>query len=160
MSVEPAAFMSYARFNDQHDNGQVTQFRERLSGEVQAQTGKEFPIFQDRNDISWGQAWQKRIDETLDTVTLLVAIITPSFFHSQKCREEVERFLEREHKLGRYDLILPVYYVSSPELDEPARRDADALARVLASRQFADWRELRFEPFNSPVVCKALAQLA
>ena len=160
MSVQPAAFMSYSRFNDQHDNGQLTQFRERLSGEVQMQTGKEFPIFQDRNDIAWGQAWQQRINETLDTVTLLVAIITPSFFHSHACREEVERFLEREHKLGRQDLILPVYYVSTPELDEPARRDADGLAQVLASRQFADWRELRFEPFTSPVVCKAIAQLA
>ena len=31
---------------------------------------------------------------------------------------------------------------------------------MLASRQFADWRELRFEPFTSPVVRKAVAQLA
>lgn len=160
MSVQPAAFMSYARFNDQHDNGRLTQFRERLSGEVQTQTGKEFPIFQDRKDIVWGQAWQQRINATLETVTLLIAIITPSFFESDACREEVERFLGREHKLGRQDLILPVYYVSTPELDEPARRDADRLARVLASRQFTDWRDLRFEPFTSPVVCKAIAQLA
>ena len=34
------------------------------------------------------------------------------------------------------------------------------MARVLASRQFADWRELRFEPFTSPLVRKAIAQLA
>ena len=25
------------------------------------------------------------------------------------------------------------------------------MARVLAARQFADWRELRFEPFTSPL---------
>ena len=157
MSGQPAAFMSYARFDDQHDDGQLTQFRERLSAEVRVQTGEQFPIFQDRNDISWGQNWQKRIDQTLDAVTLLLVIITPGFFRSFACRAEVERFLARERELGRDDLILPVYYVSTPELEDPARRDADELARVLASRQYADWRELRFEPFNSPAVRRVVA---
>jgi hypothetical protein len=50
--------------------------------------------------------------------------------------------------------------VSTPELDDPVRRDADELAKVLASRQFADWRGLRFEPLNSPRARKAVAQLA
>jgi hypothetical protein len=160
MSSQPAAFMSYVRFDDQHDDGQLTQFRERLAAEVRVQTGEEFPIFQDRNDIAWGQNWQARIDEALDAVTLLLVVVTPSFFRSPACRAEVERFLARERELARQDLILPVYYVSTPELDDPQQRDADKLASVLASRQFADWRELRFEPFTSPVVRKTLAQLA
>ena len=78
----PAAFMSYVRFNDAHDDGQLSQFRERLAAEVRAQTGEEFVIFQDRNDIAWGQNWQQRIDEALDAVTLLLVIITPSLFRS------------------------------------------------------------------------------
>jgi hypothetical protein len=49
----PAAFMSYARFDDQHDGGQLSEFREWLGAEVGAQTGQEFAIFQDRNDIAW-----------------------------------------------------------------------------------------------------------
>lgn len=65
-------------------------------------------------------------------VTLLIPIITPIFFRSLACRAEVERFLARERELGRQDLILPVYYVSTPELDKPERRDADELARVMA----------------------------
>ena len=156
----PAAFMSYVRFNDQHDDGQLSQFRERLGAEVRAQTGQEFAIFQDRNDIAWGQNWQQRIDETLDAVTLLLVIITPSLFLSPPCRAEVTRFLDRERALGRADLILPVYYISARELDDPTLREADEMAKVLASRQFADWRELRFEPFTSPLVRKAIAQLA
>jgi len=156
----PAAFMSYVRFNDQHDDGQLSQFRERLGAEVRAQTGQEFAIFQDRNDIAWGQNWQQRIDETLDEVTLLLVIITPSLFLSPPCRAEVTRFLDREGALGREDLILPVYYISARQMDDPALREADELATVLASRQFADWRELRFEPFTSPLVRKAIAQLA
>jgi F-box protein 11 len=152
--------MSYVRFVDQHEGGKLTEFRERLAGEVQVQIGEQFVIFQDRKDIAWGQNWQARIDEALDAVTLLIPIITPGFFRSQPCRDELTRFLEREQRLGRDDLILPVYYVSTPELDDPRRRDADELARELASRQYADWRELRHEPFTAPVVRKALDQLA
>lgn len=157
---QPAAFMSYVRFNDQRDDGQLTEFREYLSAEIRVQIGEEFLIFQDRNDIAWGQNWQQRIDQALDAATLLLVIITPGFFRSTACRAEVERFLKREQDLGRQDLILPVYYVSTPELDDTDRRDADPLAQLLATRQFADWRELRFEPFTSPVVRKALSHLA
>jgi parallel beta-helix repeat protein len=152
--------MSYVRFNDAHDDGQLSAFRERLAAEVRAQTGREFVIFQDRADIAWGQDWQQRIDGALDVVTLLLVVITPGFFRSAACREEVARFLERERELGRSDLILPVYYISTREMDDPTARGADELARVLASRQFADWRELRFEPFTSPPARRAVAQLA
>ena len=71
--------------------GSFSQFRERLAAEVRAQTGQEFAIFQDRNDIAWGQNWQQRIDEALDAVTLLLVIITPSLFRSPPCRAEVDQ---------------------------------------------------------------------
>src|SRR5580704_4410242 len=131
--------MSYARFNDAHDDGQLSAFRERLAAEVRAQTGREFVIFQDRADIAWGQNWRQRIEETLDVVTLLLVVITPGFFGSAACRGEVARFRELERELGRSDLILPVYYISAREMDDRAVRESDELARVLASRQFADW---------------------
>lgn len=160
MPVGPAAFMSYVRFDDAHDDGQLSQFRGRLAAEVRAQTGEEFAIFQDRNDIAWGQNWAQRIEEALDAVTLLLVIITPSLFRSPPCRAEFRRFLDRERALGRADLILPVYYIGAREMDDPQLRESDEMAAVLASRQFADWRELRFEPFTSPLVRKSLAQLA
>jgi hypothetical protein len=156
----PAAFMSYVRFDDAHDDGQLTAFRERLAAEVRMQAGVEFPIFQDRNDISWGQHWRQRIEETLDEVALLLVIVTPGLFRSRACRDEVTQFREREQDLGHTDLILPVYYVSAREMDEPELRKADDLASLLWTRQYADWRELRFEPLTSPVVRKQIAQLA
>src|SRR3982751_4267728 len=101
VSRNPIAFMSYVRLDDQDENGRLTQFRERLSGEVRMQTGEAFDIFQDRNDIAWGQQWKERIDETLDAVTFLIPVITPTFFKSPACRNELERFLKREESLGR-----------------------------------------------------------
>lgn len=156
----PVAFMSYVRFDDKHESGRLTEFRNRLSGEVRMQTGEDFPIFQDRNDIQWGQNWKERVEDSLDGATFLIPIITPSFFNSAACREELERFLAREKKLKRNDLVLPVYYVSSPVLDDDSKRAEDELAQEIAKHQFADWRELRFEPFTSPQVSKTLANLA
>ena len=160
MGGNPIAFLSYVHFDDQYEGGRLTHFRERLSGEVRIQTGEPFEIFQDRNDIAWGQQWEKCIDNSLDAITFFIPVITPAFFKSLACREELERFLKREEDLGRNDLILPVYYIECAMLGDEAKRKQDPLAKVIADRQFVDWRELRFEPFSSPEVGKMLAQMA
>ena len=157
MTSSPAAFLSYSRKDD--DNGHVTQFRARLSDEIGTQTGHDFAIFQDRTDILWGQAWKERIVDSLNAVTFLIPILTPRFFVSTSCRDEVTLFVEREKRLTRKDLILPIYYVDAPTFNE-GEDSQDDLIRLLAGRQYADWRELRFEPFTSPQVGKMLAQLA
>lgn len=158
--LKPAAFLSYVRFDDEHEDGRLSEFRKRLSGEVRMQTGQEFPIFQDRNDISWGQNWQRRIDDSIDHSTFLICILTPGFFQSVACRKEVERFIEREKKLGRGDLILAVYYVECLQLRDKKQIDKDKIAKLVNSRQYVDWRELRFEPFTSAEAGKSLAQIA
>ena len=154
--LKPAAFMSYARSDDDRFR-RLTQFREDLSAEVQRQIGEEFLIFQDREDILWGQNGEAQIKESLDEVTFLIPIITPSFFNSQPCRRELQRFLEREKKLGRKDLILPVYYIDCPLLNDEETRVRDELAQAIFAHQYVDWRELRHEPFTSPEVGKTLA---
>lgn len=156
----PVAFMSYVRFNDQHDEGRLTRFRERLSAEVEAQTAEQFPIFQDRNDIYWGQAWRERIESSVDHVAFLIPIITPSFFRSPACRAEVERFISREQKSNKTSFVLPVYYIDSPLLNDPAKRAGDPIAEWLNKFQHTDWRDLRFEPPTSTAVSRRLADLA
>ena len=127
---------------------------------MRVQTGEDFPIFQDRTHIQWGQAWQERLTASLGAVTFLIPIITPSFFKSKWCREELELFVAQEKALGRNNLILPVYYVDCPALKNEANRDQDPLAAVISARQMADWRDLRFEPWSNPAVGKALAKMA
>ena len=156
----PIGFLSYVRDDDKHEHGRLTEFAERLSGEVRMQTGEKFSIFQDRNSIAWGQQWKVRIDESIDSATFLIAIITPAFFMSPQCCDELERFLEREKRLRRGDLVLPVYYVDCPILNDERKRKTEKLAEVIAERQNVDWRELRFEPFTSPQIGKTLAKMA
>ena len=154
----PAAFLSYDHEDDKH--GHITNLRERLSYEVGTLVGTEFAIFQDRKDIHWGENWRRRLEESLNEVTFLIPVVTPRFFNSQYCRDELRHFLEREKKLNRSDLILPVYFVDTPLLNEDDLRAEDELAQAIASRQYADWRELRFEPFTNPQVGKTLERLA
>ena len=157
---QPLAFMSYVRFDDDHENGRLTEFRKRLGGEVKMQTGDDFPIFQDRNDIKWGQNWKERIDTSIDGTTFLIPIITPSFFKSDACRDELMRFIEIEKELNRNDLILPVYYVGCPLLNNKEECATDELAVIISERQRTDWRELRFEPLTSSESGKRFEELA
>ena len=157
---QPLAFMSYVRFEDKHENGRLTEFRERLSNEVQIQTGDEFPIFQDQEDTKWGQDWNERIKSSIDSTMFLIPIITPGFFKSKPCRDELIRFIEHEKELKRNDLILPVYYVGCSVLDDEEECDTDKLAKIIAGRQWTDWRDLRFEPFTSPQIGKTFEKLA
>jgi hypothetical protein len=154
----PVAFLSYVRADDDHDFGAITKFRERLEGEVKVQSGQSFEIFQDRNDIRWGQFWDERITKSLSEVTFLIPIITPSFFVSIACRKEFDVFLKMEQTLGVPRLILPLYYVACDELARPSQNDP--IAKVLGERQWTDWRSFRFKSFDQPDVRSALAELA
>src|SRR5258708_1789312 len=107
MPRTPAAFLSYVQQNDKHDRGRLTEFRERLESEVQMHTGEAFPIFQDRNDIQWGQQWKERIKEGIDASTFLIAIVTPGYLKSPPCRDEFDLFLKRDKKLTRPQLTPP-----------------------------------------------------
>lgn len=157
---EPIAFLSYTGFDNIHEENRIAEVCERLSGEVKMQTGQPFPIFRDKKDIQWGQRWRERIEEGLDEAVFLIVILTPSYFQSQPCCDEYELFREREKKLGRNDLILPVYYVECDELEEPTIWESNLWAKDLSERQYEDWRSLRWEPWTSPTIGRAFERLA
>src|SRR5260370_21173036 len=114
-AARAVGFLTYAKFDDEHNAGWITEFCQTLSGEVRAQTGKPFPIFQDREDIKWGQNWRKRISGGLKATTFLFPVITPSFLDSRECKRELRVFLQHERSRKREDLLLPVYYIRCKE---------------------------------------------
>jgi hypothetical protein len=95
---------------------------------------------------------------------VLFPVITPSFFASAACLEELFAFRAREEAAGRDDLILPIYWLrtqgmereDAPGLGDEARR----AAVLLRSRQYADWRTLRRAPETDPAHLDALDRLA
>lgn len=153
----PAAFLSYVRSDDEHESGRITQLRTRLEGEVKLQTGDEFHIFQDRNDIRWGHEWKQRIDDALLVTTFLIPVVTPTYFKSLACRSEFHTFINREKTLGLRRLILPIYYVSADAVD---KSDDDEIAAEIKTRNWQDWRELRFRDLKESEIARAIASLA
>ena len=153
------AFLSYARADDRHAKGKIVRIAELLRDELRAQTGEPLSIFVDRN-IEWGENWQRRINESLSEATMLIPILTPNYFNSSACRDELTKFLEREAQLGRNDLVLPIYYMAADKLEDPALRQTDELAEELSRRQYIDWRELRLKDLDSKRVVVTIADLA
>jgi hypothetical protein len=157
---QPAAFLSYVRADDANDNGNILGICHRLTGELRARMGRPIDIFVDRKDIEWGENWSARIDEGLESATLLIPILTPSYFTSEACRRELSKFLEREARLKRGDLVLPIYYITAPILEDAVARESDRLVEELAKRQYVDWRDLRLKPLRSQIVRTNISNLA
>jgi len=142
----PIVFFSYSHADDANSGGRVTRLRIELEKALHVVWGREIRIFQDNNSIEWGERWKERIDGTLDGATDgvsgLIVVLSPSFFTSQQCRRELDLFLERERRIGRRDLLLPIHWVDTPRLAESSR---DRLGREMAARHQVDWRELRHQ---------------
>jgi hypothetical protein len=155
----PIGFMSYAHPPLKTEQAKLDGFRERLEYEVLLQTGDPFRIFQDRKDIQWGEAWKRRIEASIDAAVFLIPIITPAFFKSHQCRAELERFIDRERELERDDLILPVYYITCPDLEDKEKLVDDELVQCISERQYLDCRKLRHAALDSAYASTRIEEL-
>jgi CheY-like chemotaxis protein len=161
MTSQTDAFLSYTRIDDQFFGGSITSLRKFLELGVQVVTGRpDFNIFQDIDGIEFGQQWQRRLDQAIVSTRFLIPIITPLFFESRACRDELKKFFEHEKGLGRDDLILPVYFVTTPVLKKPDLLSADPLASAISARQRYDWRSKADLPINDPQIRSAVIDLS
>ena len=157
----PQAFLSYARNDDQYFGGYITAFRDVLEKAVHIVTGEQtFHIFQDTEGIILGEPFQRKIDDVINQSSFLVPMLSPTFFNSKACRQELELFLKHEQELSRDDLILPIYFVSSPKAEKKEERLKDPLMSKLFERQMDDWREKRTMPLDQPTGRESILALA
>src|SRR4051794_13211965 len=152
------AFLSYVQSDD--GDGHVTKFWEGLRSAMPQDTSAKI-FFQDPTHIQWGEDWRKHIRESLSRTLFLIPILTPDFFQSNKCCDELKCFLEREYALRRQDLILPVYFRDCPEVNDQMTKTCDYLAAELAKRQYADWRKMNQKRYftKEKVELKRLASM-
>lgn len=130
---------------DDHDQI-LSWLRERLEGELHAQSGHSHEIFQDVKELKIGQDWDGELNQGLQDADFLIPIITPTFLNSEPCRGEVKKFLKREQTERTPDLTLPIYWITSPYISDEALRSADPVAQEIAKHQWDDWREHRLLP--------------
>ena len=139
-------FFTYSREDDEGSNRALSGLREAIQNELSAQLGrthKDFRIWQDKSAISLGTLWEKQISQGVSESVFFIPIITPRALRSQHCAYEFQAFLARESELGRDDLVFPILYIPVPALeDEKLWRD-EPILKIVATRQYLDWRELR-----------------
>jgi CheY-like chemotaxis protein len=153
--------LSYTRKDDEFFGGYITAFRKMLENAVQVVTGEtSFQVFQDIDGIVIGENWEKKLDEAIHGSSFFVPMLSPLFFNSQPCREEVEKFLEHERALNRSDLILPIYFLTTAKLEKEEEKTKDPLATEFAKRQLFDWRQQANMPLQDPAGRVAILALA
>ena len=162
--LQPIGFWSYARRDEESARGKLSSLRARLQGELQQQYGRDqIRIFQDVAAIAPGDTWNRELRDAIQNSTFLVPIITPAFLESEWCCQEVMLFLARETELntahpqlkGR-SRIFPIHYIdiSSAEPFDPE------VLPLLQTRQWLDFRPMRFSPEDDAKVQMTLATLA
>ena len=100
--------------------------------------------------------------ESIDHSVVLFPVVTPLYFSSASCREEILAFEKRQTKVERDDLILPIYYLFSEMMDDldGVSTDETKVAELLKRIQFEDWRAFRQTEETDPAYVQAIERLA
>jgi len=132
---------SYVRKDDEGMHGAVRRLAENLIAEYEILTGgKELDLFFDRVSLKWGDDWRSQIRKSLEATTFFIPIITPRYFASKECRNELLSFASQAEELGLKGLIMPIYFAEVAGLeDEPD----DPAMKLISERNREDWRNLR-----------------
>jgi hypothetical protein len=157
------AFLSYTR--EDAEDGYITTLRTFINYEINLLTVGQFRIWQDRSELLPGMRWWDEITHAIDTVSFLIPIITSRYLRSEVCRKEFKEFLNREKRLSRNDLIIPIVYVDTPELNDPdsaARlgHEVQLMVAEIRRRQYSSWIHLRLKPFDDPEVRQEMNRIA
>jgi hypothetical protein len=148
-------FFSYSREDDQGSRGALSALRDAIQSELSAQLGRshtDFRVWQDKAAIPLGTLWENQISDAINQSAFFVPIVTPRAMRSQHCTFEFESFLARKKELGRDDLVFPILYIPVPALEDEKLWRQDPVLKIVGTRQYLDWRDLRHLEHNSPEV--------
>ena len=155
---DTAGFWSYVHQDDDAGEGQLRRLAARVRAEYGMLTGEDLDLFLDRDSLEWGHEWSERISRALQGATFFIPVITPRYFMSAACREELLKFRSEAARLGLEELLLPVYWIRVPELDNG--NPSDECMALIASRQWEDLRTVRLVDENSADYRVAVSCLA
>ena len=146
-------FWSYAnRDNPKPHN--VTLLREAFENVLGQCIGDDVTVFQDKSGLKWGDEWRRRLEEEVISADVFVCLLSPSYFASKMCIQELVWAMESNIK------IRPILYRSckngmassfSEEAD-PRVKKLNAASAKVGKLQYADFTQLRNKPKDSPEV--------
>ena len=151
-------FWSYVRADDEAEDGRITELGRDVAKQFGLLTAQELDLFLDLDSLNWGDMWLQRIEEAIAATAFFIPILTPRYFLSPSCRNELNLFMRSAKNLGVSELILPILYVDTPTLNNNPHNEE--ILNLLKNVQREDWRILRFSERDSTKYRKAVAGLA
>ena len=112
MAAGAFGFWSYVQEDDNGDGGRILDLVGDLRAQYKMRTAEGLELFVDRESIRWGEEWEKLIGDAIAGTTFFIPIITPSYFRSNPCRQELLKFVREADRLGLQQLLMPVYWVT------------------------------------------------
>lgn len=103
-------FLSYRHASNASDDKWVDVFRKNLEESLADLVGK-VEIWQDSSDIKAGDLWRSEIGAALDKTAIFLAVVSRTYFDSDVCRAELDRFLAKvkDPKEVVRRLIVPIF---------------------------------------------------
>lgn len=154
-----SGFWSYVHQDDHDEAGLIVSLASSLSARVRLLTGSEMQIFVDRVDLHWGDDWSVRLEEELLRTVFLIPVVTPSYFLSDWCRKELITFSSTATSLGLAELILPIYYVKTRQLEQYEEGNDDAVD-LIHRFQWEDFTDSALEEVSSSSYRKSVDRIA
>jgi hypothetical protein len=159
-SEEALGFWSYVHDDDAGDGGRILSLSEDLRSQYKMRTAEDLVLFVDRESSRWGEKWTQLISDAIAGTTFFIPIITPSYFRSNSCRQELLKFVREADRAGLQKLLMPVYWITVPALETEGVDANDEAIAAVARHQWRDLRDVRLEDRDSSPYRKAVSGLS
>ena len=126
-------FVSYRRndnvFNHMLDIVDMTLKALNESNDLLGSTNYRLQKFTDIVSIDYGDRWEDKVNEAIESADILLAFITPGYIESPICRHEYNHFVENaeddKNEDGSPRRCIPIFWTSQKSVDEKLKNGAD-----------------------------------
>lgn len=154
-------FWSYAKLDDQEPQ-RLTKLSRAFNISLDQTLGYKNRIIVDVSDLRWGVKWKTEIEQLILHCDALIALISPSYFNSRMCIQELKFAINAGKK------ILPIYYRNCNNgLNSTFKEDGNdenaelnRISKMIGDFQHMDFRALKNKDFDSESVQDFLDRLA
>ena len=136
-------FISYRRVSNDTPDRWVDTFCDDMRSQLRERVG-EVGIWRDTAELRAGDAWRPEIAEAVESTGIFMALMARTYFDSDECRKELDRFLGRlkapEGSGGRK--LMPIFKHPARNPDEMPAELREIGHHEFFVQEAKGWREL------------------
>ncbi len=143
LSERNTALFSYSHTDDEYHRNILTIMASVMNEAVHIHSGRRdvLEVVYDLRNIDVGDEWKNRIDLMIGEARIFIPILSPSYFESDECMDELRKFLAHLENDEKRRVIMPIRFVDF----DTSLLEQDTAASKLLQRQHVDWTWLRFK---------------